>query len=138
MVILKVLNVLSERVNPFYQFVCLVISIKNLVYAGFVKLNAFLDDMNFVECFEMGGLDLFDESGSLLISLDSLYLLIVLIFWVFLELFSLLSAHLEGLFGKFFTFEGEIMVYFVETDITCSDELLNSQSFLNWGHFISE
>lgn len=132
----KVLNVLGERVNPLDEFVGFVVGVKNLVDSGFVEVDAFLDDVDFVKGFKMGRLDLFDEGGPFVVAFKAFELFFVYIFWVFFELFALFLAHLECLFSEIFANEGEIVVDFVESDVSGPDELFNCESFLDGGDFV--
>jgi hypothetical protein len=137
-VTVKVLNVLSERVNPLDEFVGLVVGVKNLVDSGFVKVNAFLDDVDFVEGFEVGRLDLFDECGSFVVAFKAFKLFFVYIFGVFFELFAFILAHLECLFSEIFADKGEIMVDFVKSGVSGPDELFDCESFLDGRNFIGK
>ncbi len=55
---------------------------------------------------------------------------------MFFELFALFLAHLECLFSEIFANEGEIVVDFVESDVSGPDELFNCESFLDGGDFV--
>ncbi len=134
----KILNVLCERVDPLDQFVGLVVGVKNLVDSGFIEVDAFLDDVNFVECLEMGRLDMFDEGWPFLIAFEAFEFFFVLVFGVFFELFSFILAHLECLFGEILADEGEVVVDFVESEISCPDELFDCQSLFYGGDLVGE
>jgi hypothetical protein len=57
---------------------------------------------------------------------------------VFFELFAFILAHLECLFGEIFADKGEVMVDFVESNVSGPDELFNCESFLDGGDFVGE
>ncbi len=71
MVTVKVLNVLGERVDPLDEFVGLVVGVKNLMDSGFVEVDAFLDNVDFVKGFEVSRLDLFDEGGPFVVAFEA-------------------------------------------------------------------
>ncbi len=127
-----------EGVNPFYQLVCLVIMVKNLMDFGFIQIYAFLSDMNFAEGFEMYGFDLFYEEGPLLIFLLSFYFLIVLVFIELINLLFPFAAHLECLLSEVVSDEIEVVVYFEESDVSGPDEFFCCKSFLDGGYFVCE
>lgn len=63
MIKVKIVNVLVKGIYPLDKFVVFVIEVKHFVYSWLLKLDAFLDDVDFVKVFEMHRSDLFHEVG---------------------------------------------------------------------------
>ncbi len=83
MVILQMIDVLSEGVDPLDELIGFVVGVKNLMNSRLIQVDALLDDVNFGEGLEMGGFYLLDEFRPFLIALNTFDLLLVLILWVF-------------------------------------------------------
>lgn len=138
MVEVQVVDVLVEGVYPLDQLVRLVVNIEDLVDPRLVEFNAFLDDVDFVETFEMHRPDLLDEVRPFCVPLQPFLLLFVLVLRVFLQLSLLLTAHLNGLLGELLPRQVEVVINLVEGHVSSPNELLNCQPLLNCVYLISQ
>lgn len=94
--------------------------------------------MDFIEAFEMDGLDLLNKQGAFLVPFEPEYFFVVLVFGEVFEFSPLFPADLESFSGELFAEEVEVVIDFVETHVACPNELLHGQPVLNLGDFISK